>query len=37
VVKKIISDGVGVQDESIDTPLHPPLFWLDNIFKLRPM
>ncbi len=31
--KKNISDGVGSQNESIDTPLDPPLFWLDNIFK----
>jgi hypothetical protein len=26
-------DGVGGQDESNGTPLDPPLFWLDNIFK----
>jgi hypothetical protein len=33
VFKKNISDGVGSRNESIDTPLDPPLFWLDNIFK----
>jgi hypothetical protein len=33
VFKKNICDGVGVQDESIGTPLYPPLFWLDNIFN----
>jgi hypothetical protein len=33
VLNKNICDGVGVQDESIGTPLYPPLFWLDNIFK----
>jgi hypothetical protein len=33
-VKKNISDGVGSRNESIDTPLYPPLFWLDNIFKV---
>jgi hypothetical protein len=33
VFKKNICDGVGVQDESIGTPLYSPLFWLDNIFK----
>jgi hypothetical protein len=33
VFKKNISDGVGSRNESIDTPLYPPLFWLDNIFK----
>jgi hypothetical protein len=33
VLKKNISDGVGRRNESIDTPLYPPLFWLDNIFK----
>ncbi len=26
-------DGVGGQEESNGTPLDPPLFWLDNIFK----
>ncbi len=31
--KKNISDGVGSRNESIDTPLYPPLFWLENIFK----
>ena len=31
--KKNISDGVGSRNESIHTPLDPPLFWLDNIFK----
>ncbi len=31
--KKNISDGVGIRNESIYTPLYPPLFWLDNIFK----
>jgi hypothetical protein len=34
VFKKNISDGVGSQNESIDTRLYPPLFWLDNIFNL---
>jgi hypothetical protein len=34
-VKKNISDVVGSRNESIDTPLYPPLFWLDNIFKLK--
>jgi hypothetical protein len=33
VFKKNICDDVGVQDESIGTPLNPPLFWLDIIFK----
>jgi hypothetical protein len=33
VFKKNICDGVGGQDESNGTPLDPPLFWLDNIFK----
>jgi hypothetical protein len=33
VFKKNISDGVGSRNESIGTPLYPPLFWLDNIFK----
>ncbi len=28
-------DGVGGQDESNGTPLDPPLFWLDNIFKSK--
>ncbi len=31
--QKNICDGAGVQVESIGTPLYPPLFWLDNIFK----
>ncbi len=31
--KKNISDGVGSRNGSIDAPLNPPLFWLDNIFK----
>ncbi len=31
--KKNISDGVGNQNGSNGTPLDPPLFWLDNIFK----
>jgi hypothetical protein len=35
VLKKNICDGVGGQDESNGTPLDPPLFWLDNIFKFR--
>jgi hypothetical protein len=33
VFKKNISDGVGSQNGSNGTPLNPPLFWLDNIFK----
>jgi hypothetical protein len=33
VCLKNICDGVGGQDESNGTPLDPPLFWLDNIFK----
>jgi hypothetical protein len=33
VFKKNISDGVGSRNKSIDTPLYPPLFWLDNIFN----
>jgi hypothetical protein len=33
VFKKNISDGVESQNGSINTPLDPPLFWLDNIFK----
>jgi hypothetical protein len=33
VFKKNISDGVGSRNVSIHTPLDPPLFWLDNIFK----
>ncbi len=37
MLKKNISDGVGSRNESIDTPLDPPLFWLDNIFKLFPV
>ncbi len=32
---KNICDGVGGQDESNGTPLDPPLFLLDNIFKAR--
>ncbi len=31
--KKNISDGVGSRNGSNGTPLDPPLFWLDNIFK----
>jgi hypothetical protein len=34
-VQKNISDGVGSRNESIHTPLDPPLFWLDNIFKIK--
>ncbi len=34
VCLKNICDGVGGQDVSNGTPLDPPLFWLDNIFKL---
>ncbi len=30
---KNICDGVGSQNGSNGTPLDPPLFWLDNIFK----
>jgi hypothetical protein len=37
VLKKNICDGVGGQDESNGTPLYPPLFWLDNIFKQMPL
>ncbi len=33
VYLKNICDGIGGQDESNDTPLYPPLFWLDNIFN----
>jgi hypothetical protein len=33
VCLKNICDGAGGQDESNGTPLDPPLFWLDNIFK----
>ena len=33
-VSKNICDGVGCQNGSNGTPLDPPLFWLDNIFKL---
>jgi hypothetical protein len=33
VFKKNISDGVGSRNGSIDAPLNPPLFWLDNIFN----
>jgi hypothetical protein len=33
-LKKNISDGVESQNGSNGTPLNPPLFWLDNIFKL---
>ncbi len=32
-VPKNIGDCVPSQDASIGTPLHPPLFWLDNIFS----
>jgi hypothetical protein len=35
VFKKNTSDGVGSRNESIDTRLYPPLFWLDNIFNKR--
>jgi hypothetical protein len=35
VFKKNISDGVGSRNGSIDAPLNPPLFWLDNIFKFK--
>ncbi len=31
---KSIGDCVRSRDESIDTPLDPPLFWLDNIFEM---
>ncbi len=34
VCLKNICEGVGGQDESNGTPLYPPLFWLDNIFKI---
>jgi hypothetical protein len=34
VCLKNICDGVGGQDESNGIHLDPPLFWLDNIFKL---
>jgi hypothetical protein len=34
VCLKNICDGVGCQNGSNGTPLYPPLFWLDNIFKL---
>jgi hypothetical protein len=33
VCLKNICDGVGRQNGSNGTPLDPPLFWLDNIFK----
>ena len=33
VCLKNICDGVGSQNGSNGTPLDPPLFWLDNIFK----
>jgi hypothetical protein len=33
VCLKNICDGVGCQNGSNGTPLDPPLFWLDNIFK----
>jgi hypothetical protein len=33
VCLKNIRDGVGSQNGSNGTPLDPPLFWLDNIFK----
>jgi hypothetical protein len=32
-LKKNISDGVESRNGSNGTPLNPPLFWLDNIFK----
>jgi hypothetical protein len=32
-VPKNTCDGVGSQNGSNGTPLDPPLFWLDNIFK----
>jgi hypothetical protein len=35
VFKKNISDGVGSPNGSNGTPLDPPLFWLDNIFKYQ--
>ncbi len=31
--KKNICDGIGSRNKSNGTPLYPPLFWLDNIFK----
>ncbi len=34
VCLKNICDGVGSQNGSNGTPLDPPLFWLDNIFKI---
>ncbi len=34
VFLKNICDGVGCQNGSNGTPLDPPLFWLDNIFKI---
>jgi hypothetical protein len=33
VYLKNIGDCVPSRDKSIGTPLDPPLFWLDNIFK----
>jgi hypothetical protein len=33
VYLKSIGDCIRSRDESIDTHLDPPLFWLDNIFK----
>jgi hypothetical protein len=33
VCLKNICDDVGGQDVSNGTPIDPPLFWLDNIFK----
>jgi hypothetical protein len=35
VFKKNICDGVGGQDELNGITLYPPLFWLDNVFKLK--
>ncbi len=34
VCLKNICDGVGCQNGSNGTPLDPPLFWRDNIFKM---
>jgi hypothetical protein len=34
VFQKNISDGVGSHNGSNGTPLDPPLFWLDNTFKV---
>jgi hypothetical protein len=33
VYLKSIGDCIRSRDESIETHLDPPLFWLDNIFK----